>query len=111
MSKQPRDDSNYPIPVLSYGYNRAQQISLGAASSLSSVISPSVRVVSLYSTADCFFEVCGDSGAANLLSSNFLPAGIYLDVSLGSDNNSTLINKYIAVISSTTGTLYLSERI
>ena len=111
MSKQPRDDSNYPIPVLGYGYNRAQQISLGAASSLSARITASVRVVSLYSTADCFFEVCDEFGAANYTTSNFLPAGVYLDVALGADTNASLTNKYIAVLSSTTGTLYLSERI
>lgn len=110
MSKQPRDDANYPIPVLGYAYNRAQQIALGA-STLSSRISASVRVVSLYATADCFFEVCGEFGAANTSTSNFLPSGMYLDVALGSDTNASLINKYIAVTSANTGTLYLSERI
>ena len=110
MSKQPRDDANYPIPVLGYAYNRGQQIALGA-SILSARIADSVRVVSLYSTADCFFEVCDEFGAANTSTSNFLPAGMYLDVALGSDTNASLIDKYIAVTSANTGTIYISERI
>lgn len=110
MSKQPRDDANYPIPVLSYRYNSGQQISLGP-STLSTRISNSIRVVSLYSTADCFFEVCDAAGSANTTTSHFLPSGIYLDVALGSDNNASLLHKYIAVISDNPGTLYISERI
>lgn len=110
MSKQPRDDANYPIPVLSYKFNSGQQLELGA-STLSNRIAPSVRVVSLYSTGDCFFEVCDDTGIANTITSHFLPAGVYLDVALGSDNNAALVHKYIAVVSDTSGTLYISERI
>lgn len=110
MSKQPRDDANYPIPVLGYKYNGGQQIGLGP-NTLSARLSSSVRVVSLYATADCFFEVCDDSGSANTSSSHFLPAGIYLDVALGSDNNAALTRKYIAVTSDNAGTLYISERI
>ena len=110
MSKQPRDDANYPIPVLSYKYNGSQQLALGP-STLSARISPSVRVVSLYATADCFFEVCDEAGSSNTISSHFLPAGIYLDVSLGSDNNASLMHKYIAVTSDNSGVLYISERI
>ncbi len=110
MSKQPRDDANYPIPVLGYSYNRSQQIPLGA-STLSARIKDSVRVVSLYATADCFFEVCDEFGAANTSTSNFLASGMYLDVALGSDTNASLINKYIAVTSTNTGILYISERI
>lgn len=110
MSKQPRDDANYPIPVLSYRFNSGQQLELGA-SVLSNRISTAVRVVSLYSTGDCFFEICDEGGIANTSNSHFLPAGIYLDVALGSDNNAALMHKYIAVASDNSGTLYISERI
>lgn len=109
MSKQPRDDANYPIPVLSYRFNGGQRLELGV-DTISTRISSSIRVVSLYATADCFFEVCDEDGSANTTSSHFLPAGIYLDVSLGSDNNAALMHKYIAVASSNSGTLYISER-
>lgn len=109
MSKQPRDDANYPIPVLSYRYNGAQQLAL-ASNAISSRITASVRVVSLYSTGDCFFEVCDSDGVANSTSSHFLPAGVYLDVALGSDNNAALTHKYIAITSNNAGTLYISER-
>ena len=110
MSKQPRDDANYPIPVLGYSYNRGQQLALGA-STISARIAASVRVVSLYATADCFFEICDSDGIANTSTSHFLPAGIYLDVALGSDNNAAFMHKYIAAASDNLGILYISERI
>lgn len=108
MSKQPRDDANYPIPVLSYKLNSGQQITLAGTSTVSAPFSASTRVVSMYSTADCFFEV---GEVANTSNSHILPAGLYIDVSLGSENNAANNHKYIAVISSNSGTLYISERV
>ena len=110
MSKQPRDDANYPIPVLGYLYNTGQQLALGAAT-LSARFSDRVRVISLYATADCFFEVCDETGVANLTTSHFLPAATYIDVALGSDTNAKLTDKYISIISENEGILYISERV
>lgn len=111
MSKQPRDESNYPIPVLNYKQNGGQKITVGAASTRSTPVGRSTRVISAYSTVDCFFEIGAASVVANTTTSHFLPAGIYIDISLGSDNDSALNYKYIAVISEGEGTLYISERI
>lgn len=110
MSKQPRDDSNYPIPVLSFRFNGGQQLSLSNVSVTSSSFGPHTRVVSIFSSSNCFFEV-GDVGVvANTANSHFLPAGVYLDVSLGADTVSTNNYKYVAAISTTPGVLYISER-
>jgi hypothetical protein len=111
MSKQPRDDANYPIPLLSYKLNGGQIISISGTAALSTAIGNSTRVISLYSTVDCFFEVGDANVTANLSNSHFLPTGIYIDVSMGSDNNSLINYKYISAICTSSGTLYLSERI
>jgi hypothetical protein len=111
MSKQPRDDANYPIPLLSYKLNGGQIIAIGGDATRSTAIGNATRVISLYSTADCFFEVGDATVTANLSNSHFLPLGIYIDVSMGSDNNSLVNYKYISAICPTSGTLYLSERI
>lgn len=111
MSKQPRDDSNYPIPVLSYRYNTGQQITLSGGSTQSTEFARHTRVISLYATTDCFFEVGNETVIANLSNSHFLPAGIYIDISLGADTNAALNAKFLAAISAGgEGTLYVSER-
>ncbi len=112
MSKQPRDDSNYPIPVLSFLYNGGQQLSLSGGSVTSNEFAKHTRVISLYATTDCFFEIGSSSIIANVANSHFLPAGIYIDVSLGADTNSALNAKYLATITAGgEGILYISERI
>lgn len=110
MSKQPRDDANQPIPVLSFRPGGAQTMTLSDSStrSSSSAFAPSVRVISLFSDADCRFELGDDSVSASA-TSHFLPAGLYIDVSLGSDNVPSANARYLAVIG-TSGTLYISER-
>lgn len=112
MSKQPRDDSNYPIPVLSYLYNGGQQIILSGGSSISTEFAKHTRVISLYATTDCFFEIGNVLTIANISNSHFLPAGVYIDLSLGADTNAALNAKYLAAITAGgEGLLYISERI
>ena len=111
MSKQPRDDANAPIPVLAYRTNGGQQISLGVSSARSAAVANNVRVVTIYSTVDCFFEVGDDAVEANGSTSHFLPAGLPYDISLGSETVTAQNPRYIAFIAGESGTLYLSERI
>jgi hypothetical protein len=113
MSKQPRDDGNAAIPVLSYKLHGGQTISFGPAAARSAAFGGSTRVVSLYSTDNCLFEIGDDSVDANASNSHLLPAGIYIDVSLGAEIISTQNSKYISVIgiNDSEGTLYISERI
>lgn len=110
MSKQPRDDGNDPIPVLGFRANGAQELEILASSVRSTAFSDSTRVISLYSTSDCKFEIGDSDVTANLASSHFLPSGVYIDVSLGFENIASQNYKYVSVIGSAGGTLYISER-
>lgn len=111
MSKQPRDDGNEPIPVLGLRPNKGHQVPHTTSSNTSPAISPSVRVVSLYSTTDCFIETGNVTITANQSNSHFLPSGFIYDVSLGAETTASQNDKYVAVISATSpGTLYISER-
>lgn len=111
MSRQPRDDANYPIPLLSYRLNGGQALVVDAVPVLSSRFAASVRVVSLYTTADCFFEIGDANVQANTSNSHFLPSGIYIDAALGSEVNAADNAKYISTISAgSAGILYVSER-
>lgn len=113
MSKQPRDDGNAAIPVLSYKHQSGQILSFSGVSTRSTPFGGSTRVVSLYTNEGCFFEVGDADIVANISNSHILPAGIYIDVSLGSEIVSTQNQKYIAAIGidGADGTLYISERI
>jgi hypothetical protein len=111
MSKQPRDDGNAAIPVLSYRPQRGQRVVFTTAPARSAEFSPSVRVVSIYATDSCFIELGNASVVANASSSHFIPGGFYMDISLGSDNDARASAKYISVVSENNeGTLYVSER-
>lgn len=110
MSKQPRDDANQPIPVLSFRPGGAQTLFIDVTATRSTAFAPSVRVISLYTDRDCRFELGGSSVEANETQSHFLPAGVYIDVSLGSDNVPSANARYLSVIGSSGGTLYISER-
>ena len=111
MSKQPRDDGNDPIPVLGLRPNAGHQVPFSSDSNTSPAISSSIRVVTLYSTQDCFIETGGASVEANTSNSHFLPASLPYDISLGAETDATNNDKYIAVIQATSGgTLYISER-
>jgi hypothetical protein len=111
MSKQPRDDGNTAIPVLGYRPQRGQSIAFDTAPARSARLSDSVRVISIYSTDSCFIELGGASVVANTSNSHFIPGGFYMDISLGSENDSRNNYKYISVVSADNeGTLYVSER-
>lgn len=113
MSKQPRDDGNAAIPVLSYKHHGGQQLSFSGASTRSAPFGGSTRVVSLYTNEGCFFEIGDNTIEANISNSHILPAGVYIDVSLGSEIVSTQNQKYISAIGldGNEGILYISERV
>lgn len=113
MSKQPRDDGNAAIPVLCYKKHGGQIISFSGASTRSAPFGGSTRVVSLYTNEGCFFEVGDNAIEANASNSHILPAGVYIDVSLGAEIVSSQNQKYIAAIGidGNEGILYISERI
>ena len=114
MSKQPRDDGNDPIPVLGFRFNSGHQVSFNASTStISSQLSNSVRVVTLYATEDCFIEThVSNTAEANKSNSHFIPKTVPYDISLGQEVIASNNDRFVAVIGSTEGgTLYISERI
>lgn len=112
MSKQPRDTANAPIPVLSYRPRSGQALAVGASATRSDPFAISTRVISVFTTADCKFELGDETVSANSANSHFLPAGVYADISLGSDNQPERNARYISVIgaSAEDGILHISER-
>ena len=109
MSKQPRDDSNDPIPVLGYRPGAAQQITTSASSQRTTAFSQATSVISIFCTADCFIEV-GDSTVVATTGAHFIPASVYIDLGIRADL-SDRTERHLAVIQSTaSGTLHISER-
>lgn len=110
MSKQPRDDANAPIPVLGLRPQSGQQISVSGTAALSAAFHPSTRVITAYSTVDCFVEIGGSDVVANTTTSHFIPAGFVFDLALVADLVAPGGAKHLSVVSTSTGTLYISER-
>lgn len=111
MSKQPRDDGNATIPVLSYRPHRGQSVLYTTVAARSAKLSDSVRVVSVYATDSCFIELGNATVQADVSTSHFIPGGMYMDISLGSETDARQNAKYISVISEgNEGILYVSER-
>jgi hypothetical protein len=110
MSKQPRDDGNAAIPVLGYRPGTGQQLVIAGTANRSAAFHPSTRVISVYADADCFIEIGNDSVVANLTTSHIVPAGLYMDISLGDSFVASGTSKYISCIGLSDGILHISER-
>jgi len=112
MSKQPRDDANEPIPVLGLRPAGGSKITFNASTAtVSGRFANSIRVITLYSTADCYIEIGDDTVIANSANSHFVPLGFIYDVALGSQLIASETSKFISAIGdSASGTLYISER-
>ena len=112
MSKQPRDDANEPIPVLGLRPAGGSKINFNTSSaSLSTRFANSIRVITLYATADCYVEIGDATTVANTSNSHFVPNGFLYDVALGSQLIASETSKYISVLGTTaSGIIYISER-
>ena len=110
-TRMPRDDNSQSIPVLRFRTGGAQVISLSDTAARSSAFSGGTRVITLTTTVAAFFE-SGDSSVTATTSSNYIPAGIPFDMALGADLSDTDgYHTHISIIlSSGTGTAYISER-
>ena len=87
MSKQPRDDGNDPIPVLGFRTHSDIKFRLLPQHLTPLLQFQSVRVVTLYSTAECFVEThISDSIEANKVNSHLF-ATVPYDISLGHETN------------------------
>ena len=113
MSKQPRDDGNEAIPVLGLRTRGGQNVTFTASTAnTTQQISDSVRVVTLYSTADAYIETHGASTVTpTAVTGHFLPATVPYDISLGFENDAVNNDKFVTVVGvSGSGILYVSER-
>jgi hypothetical protein len=110
MTKQPRDDGNTAIPVLGYRYRSGQALAISSSSARSAAFAASTRVISVYSSVDTFIEIGDSSVTAALNSSAFIPAETYIDIALTS-SLALRDQKYLAAVASSSGTLYISERV
>ena len=113
MSKQPRDDGNEAIPVLGLRTRGGQNVTFTASTAnTTQQIADSVRVVTLYSTADAYIETHGAvTVTPNAANAHFLPASIPYDISMGFENDAVNNDKFVTVLGvSGSGTLYVSER-
>lgn len=113
MSKQPRDDANAPIPVLSLRRNGGHIVPFTLTANSSAQFASDTRVVSVYTTANCFIEIGPIDVQANSTNSHFLPAEFTYDYSLGAFDASPASSwKYISVVGERgSGILYISERV
>ena len=110
MSKQPKDDANVAIPVLSLKFNGGQRITSGSDSARSTAFGETTRVITVYAEEDIYVEIGDSSVTANQSTSHYIPSGIPYDLSLGTDLNEREA-RFLAVIQVTaSGTVYVSER-
>ena len=106
MTMQPRDAGNRPIPLLGYRHGSGQRLTVSTSHDTGSALfDERTKVVSIYSTTDCFFTVGSATVGSN---SHFLPSGTPQDIVVGDKNERATC---IVLGSATTaGTAYISER-
>lgn len=110
-------DDGYPIPVLRLRDGGAHAIeSSGTANSNDTAFDASVRVVSVYATADVYLKFSADGSDATS-DDHFFPSGVYYDFAIGGGNevgrerSSIPLLKYLSVLRVTTsGMVYVSEK-
>ena len=81
----PLDDNSHPIGILAFCPNGTQKLAVGTTSVRSTALPQNVRVVTLFATGPCRFEVGGASVVASAADSPFIAAGYYLDLPLDKD--------------------------
>ena len=81
----PLDDNSQPIAILAFRPHGTQKLAVGTSSVRSAALPADVRVVSLYATGPCRFEVGPANIVADAGNSPFIAAGYYLDLPLDKD--------------------------
>lgn len=111
--RMPKDDGGTPIPALKLKRTGgAHKITVSGTTARNSVafadtttgVQNAQKVISLYSTTDCFIRF-GDSSIVATTDDHFYPAGLFYDFAVNANDT------HVAVIQATAGgTLYASER-
>lgn len=110
-----QDKNGVPYAALHPIYRKSTWLAFGAASSSYGPFDPATKVLKIYTTQSCAFEI-GDSSVTAIVptssplvsGSHWLVAGQYLDIALGVGDS--FRETYIAVIrTSSDGILVISE--
>lgn len=104
----PRDDDHAPIPALRLKSDGAQTLSLSATSvRTAQPFSPRTRVIAVSATAAAYIRT-GGADVAAAVGDHYLPAGVYLYLSLG-DQRAGAHRHVAAVEAEGGGQLHISE--
>jgi hypothetical protein len=104
----PRDDDHAPIPALRLKPDGAQTLTLSATAVRNTqAFSPRTRVIAVTATAAAFIRT-GEAGVVASPADHYLPAGVYLYLSLGDQRAGA--HRYIAAVEADGGgELHISE--
>lgn len=105
----PRDDDHAPIPALRLKPGGAQTLALSAVSAATlQPFSPRTRVIAVSAPDGAFIRTGGADVAASA-ADHFLPAGVYLYLSLGDERSGT--HRHLAAVAADggAGVLHVSE--
>ena len=111
-TQMPMDGQNEAINVLGLRTGKGHVVPFtSSAANTTPEFGPTISVVTVYATVDCFLQT-GDSTVTVATSNgHFLPSSTVIDLGLGGGIMVRDFYKYLGVIgSSSSGTLYISER-
>ncbi len=106
----PEDANGNPIPALSLKTGGAHQVAIDNVTSTrnAAAFDSKTDVISVYSSENCYIKF-GDNSVTATTGDHFLPAGLYLDLAIGPNENAQ--NAYLAILSAeASGTVYISEK-
>ena len=105
----PRDDDSNPIPALRLKPGGSHTVAASGASTRNATpFGSDTRVIGIYATGPVFIRT-GDNGVNAAATDHYFPAGVYYDLSLGSDKQGR--HTHLAVRRADTDcTLYISEK-
>lgn len=107
-TQMPRDDDGAPVPVLGFRPGGAFHLPVTATSTRIGPFSSGTCIVSLVSDGPLHFAVGGPDVTATI-ADHYLPAGLYLDLSLGGGKRE--LRTHLAAVRAVENcTLHLSER-
>ena len=108
MSRQPKDDNNYAIPILPLKASGGQKVSIAAASARSTAVT--TQAVTLHANCNCYVEIGDATVTASTSTSHYLPELQTYDIATGILFG-TSDTRHVAVIRDTAdGVLFISER-
>ena len=111
-TQMPMDGQNEAINVLGLRTGKGHVVPFtSSAANTTPEFGPTISVVTVYATVDCFLQTGGSDGTVGTSNGLFLPSSPEIALGLGGGIMVRDFYKYLSVIgSSSDGTLYVSER-